>query len=415
MLNQIGTRNNERYNQQIRSNLNTFALYHTSYALRQDPFVWEKMRQDAVVSFCMDFRKMLAAGNDWFLEPASTSVEDRKAAKILESLIRRIKDFTGSRYNMAEAIIRGISWQKISGQKQVVKIEGLSYLEWFTITALTEADSRRFQQFPIEGEKNIYEWKLEDPKAQVYDKIVLSDWVTHVHEKREADLGYGTGLADRIFTYWYFKAEAMDKWLKFVDRWAGGLIHGKIESLRDGNASTPGAQDKAEQLKDALSVMRANNVIVHDKDDEIEIIDAPPNAGKAAQDLIEYLDAGIKVLCLGSGLPTEGDSKGGSFALAKIQADSTKSIVMLDRSRLEETITRDIVGYLWRYNFPILRELGLANVSPPHFKIRDDVKDSPLDRMTVISQAKASGIQLRKDEVYSQLGFSPPLEGDEIL
>ena len=83
--------------------------------------------------------------------------------------------------------------------------------------------------------------------------------------------------------------------------------------------------------------------------------------------------------------------------------------------RLGEELTDCLVGQLWRLNRQQLSDAGLAEARMPRLAIINKPIDDPRESAQVIATALASGIPLRKDEVYRQLGFTVPIDGDEVI
>ena len=162
--------------------------------------------------------------------------------------------------------------------------------------------------------------------------------------------------------------------------------------------------------------MRSRHVLVYDKNDEIKVLEPPKGGWDAAKDCLAYLDGAMRVLILGASLPTEAEVEGGSFAMAKVQQSSTAAIVAHDRALLEETITEDVIkNCLWRLNYPTLSYIGLADASPPVFRIRDSKKSDPIIQADLLLKAKQAGLRIKINEAYAKLGYEVPNVGDECL
>ena len=102
--------------------------------------------------------------------------------------------------------------------------------------------------------------------------------------------------------------------------------------------------------------------------------------------------------------------------MAKVQQSSTAAIVAHDRALLEETVTEDVIkNCLWRLNYPTLSHIGLADASPPVFRIRDSKKSDPSVQADLLLKAKQAGLRVKINEAYAKLGYEVPNIGDECL
>jgi phage gp29-like protein len=130
--------------------------------------------------------------------------------------------------------------------------------------------------------------------------------------------------------------------------------------------------------------------------------------------MLAYLDSAIRCLALGSNLPTAATT-GGSLALAQVQENTTEALIAFDRLLLAETINRDLIGAILRYNAPQIRAAGLGSARAPKFTIRAEKQENPGINAPVAAAALGAGIPLRKDEVYAKLGYTVPGPADDVI
>lgn len=422
--------------------LRAYRLYDPDQGLARDPEVYEKLRRDPVISFAFRFRKLLARGSDWYLEPASPDEKDRQLVKILEDLIKQIQYFDSARFNLAEAIVSGSRWARIVPELKRMQVGDLPPLEWWVCTELKDVDKRRFRQFPIDkpsGKHTVafvgaslspgvdpivrqdqeivreWLWQIYRPLQQRWEQVDREEYVRHVHESREEDLQYGSGLASELYTYWYAKEVVFQHGMQYLERWAMGLLIAAVDTLRDGQASTPPSAQRMSDWLTTLTNMRSRNVVVHDSRDKIDVKDAPPTGWKAATEAIEYLDGVMRVAILGASLPTSWQVEGGSYALAEVQERTTEVLNKFDHAVIEDSIRRDLLGWLFRKNRSTFERLGLQDCTLPYFRLRSTHADNHAEWADIIIKAKQAGLEIRKDEAYARLGFSIPAQGDEIL
>lgn len=421
--------------------LRSSRLLDYDYALSRDPQVYERMRRDAVIAFALRYRKLLAAGRDWYLEPAAPTDPDRLLLKIMESLLKEMDYFDMARFHLAEAIIAGSRWAHIEGELREVVIDGLpNYPQWWVCSRLRDMDKRRFRQIPVDEADTTLDarwtggsgdvghpttvpihnrrwiWQVYRPFQGFWQELNRDDYIRHVYEDREDTLGYGSGLASELYTYWYSKEVALQHGLQYLERWSQGIIIAHVDTYRDGQrASYPTSAQKMQDWLTSFEKMRSRHLLVADGKDRVDVKDAPTGGWQAALEAIKYLDGAMRVAILGSTLPTSQDVVGGSYALAEVQQDTTEALSRFDMTAMEESVRRDLLGWLWRKNYAALKALGLANLTLPYFRLREGRQDDHQIRADVILKARQAGMQLRWDECYAQLGLTPPSRGDRIL
>jgi hypothetical protein len=356
----------------------------------------------------------------------------------MEELLKHLHQFTTLRYNLAEAIIAGSRWACIEGEDKTLNIADLPPIKWRIPVRVRDVDKRRLRQTSVqkpmgtrkewfrdttghmtEREVPFFEkewiWQIWRPLQQVWEDIDRDEYVRHVSEDREDTLGFGGGLASEIYTYWYAKEVVLQHGLQYLERWAQGLVIAHVKSLRDGMASTPTSTERMTEWLDVIRRMRTEHSLVADADDRLEVIDAPTGGWTAAMQALDYLDGSIRVCLLGSSLPTEKKVQQGSYALAEVQQGVSDLMARFDRSNLDETLRRDLLGWIWRQNYATFKQLGLHHCTMPYLRIREDRREDHEIRANVLLKCRQAGMEIRRDEAYAQTGFSPPARGDEIL
>lgn len=412
--------NAEHYNASLGGALRSPTIWDTDEVLQQDPTAYEKMRHDAVIAHLVTQRKHEVAGTEWFLEPASSSEADKKIAQILETLLKKIGNFDTARFNLAEAILRGSSWAGIRGDfMQFSAYEGCPTQRWWVCTELSDMDKRRFRQVPITrpGDMTtdpVYGWEIKRPYTFQWEPLEPGWYVHHTYGDEESALGFGKGLSNAISQYWWAKQEVLKLALKYLDRWALGILSAKI-TLDEGSRRDPVNSTRVNNWLSTLKKMREGYVLVYDQKDIVEHLEANGVGFDCIKTMLDYFDGVFRILLLGASDPTNPDTSGGSYARATVQAAKSKSLIKFDRVLLESTITRDLVAFLLRVNCSLFYRLGLVPTGIPQFKIRDDEEDDPAQRLLVIQGALQIGLKLKEDEVYRQLKLTPPGANDRVI
>ena len=129
--------------------LRSYRLPDFDQAIANDPSFYEKLRRDPVVAFCLRYRKLLAAGEDWSIEPASPRPEDKELAAVIEGMLRNVKSLPNALFNLAEAVVAGSRWAGIEGSKKTLRLgSNPNAYEWWVITNLVDSDKRNFRRMP---------------------------------------------------------------------------------------------------------------------------------------------------------------------------------------------------------------------------------------------------------------------------
>ena len=406
----------QRYVQQLSSAmLHRDWIYDPSYALKTDSDVYRKVMRDPVAAHALRYRRHLIAGPEWRIEPASDAPEDRAAAEIVEELINNIHGFTDARICLAEAVVRGSAWAFMEGERRFTALAGDDTPRaWWTPGRLADVDRRRFRQ--VKG--NVWEfWSVEN---EDWEPLNNPEWfIRSTYDATEDSLGYGRGLLDTIYFFQAAKSKTFQDSMNAVERFGQGFITAAIDNLRGDNGRGVGGVGKtsakvATAWKDSLVKHRADNVLVHDKRDEIKLVQGIGEGWQLLRDFMAYLDTSQVTAILGSNLPTQA-SEGGSFALAQVQENSTEALVQADRSRMSDDLTRDLVGACWNLNRLQFAEAGLSSASMPRFRIIQQKREDPQVEAQIAQILLQSGVDLRKDELYRKVGYTTPMPEDEVV
>jgi len=398
---------------------NGVQIYDPSIWLMRDPDAEEKMLRDADIAHAVGYRRHLIAGRQWNLTPRDdTSETSELAVKIGEELLGHVPHFTQARFNLARAFFSGSRFARIHGRPEVLDIGDGRRRTWWVPTRLEDIDKRNFRIVPdmdIDGGQLAAHWERWD--------VGVGDWgvettkdatetIRHVYADDQATLGHGRALREAIGWWWYAKEHVFQESLQAVERFAQGIIHAKINGVRDATSGKPNATLITE-WQDLLEDLRARHVLVSDRDDEVEIISPSAEGWQMLSTMREELRSTIFTLVLGANLTTSAN-EGGSYALAEIQENSTEALIQYDRETLEETLTDDLLGCLWKKNLANVRELGIGG-EMPRFAITQEKRTDPKERAEVFEIANRMGLPLATDDIYEQLGTRKPDEEEDIL
>lgn len=405
--------NTQLYPKDLGAAISTRRIYDPDYAVLSDPDIYDKLRKYAPIDGAIDLRKRMVAGSDWFLEAASSSTGDRAAVPIFTALIQQLQAFETARYHLSEALIKGSAWAEMVGEWRIVEIPPLPPKLWFVITAFRDMDKRRFclirddDQRPGEAR-----WHVEAVVPPFETRAIEREhYVRVAYGTDEASLGYGRGLAESLLYPFWFATSNDEHANQFGEKWAQGFRIWKVGA--EGPLLT---NDKIQKYLNVVDTFVSRYAAVVGKDSEFELVDAPAESLKYITERQNYYNALLRTRILGSSLMTDPQVEGGSFALGESQdANTTQLMVHHDRGVLDEGITHDFVGLLWRVNFQQLLELGIRTTGPPKYHTRDLKQKDPAKRIPVIESATKVGLKVSESEVYADYNLTPPAPGEPVL
>jgi DNA topoisomerase-1 len=410
--------NSDLYNYALQTAFDVhWRLYDPDFALAQDPEAVEKIKRDATIMHAVQMRLRMVAAKNWRMVPCSDRAEDRAAAEIIEELFKEIRSFRAARYALAYAFLVGRTYAQIYGIRRALPLYDGFMRTWWVPTGLKDIDRRRVRRAPRRDPKT-GELRTVDEyysvMARNWVEADLSSVVSVVFDNEEGRLGYGRGLVECIYFYYYCMSTLLKEGLQGAERWSQGFLIGKIDSSAPGT-TTQTAQQMRDAFIAAFEKTKARHIAVIDKNDDAQLLSPSDVGNRIVMDLRNALKEEITQVILGSVLPTGGGGERGSLARAEVEQDSMASIVDFDRGVLDEAITRDLVGLVWRMNQPVFRQMGLGSARAPRFETISQTVYDPQVQASVIETLTRVGVPLRRDEVYERTGFTPPSLQDDVF
>lgn len=391
------------------------------FALANDVKAIEKIRRDAVIQQLISYRKHLVAGRAWHLEPGDESEEAKELAALLEWLLKKASNFTTARYRLADAVFIGLSIEKMIGNVKYMKVPekvsrhlGGQLIPFWYIDKFKDIDKRRVRKEYLQ--KNEYEreyyWTIFNIHNRSWRKMTNSNqYIFHTYNDEEDTYGFGRGLNEAIFYYWRGKAYLLKYALQFCESFAKPWIRALIAELK---GTIDDRDNRIGQYLSVLEKMRAGNVIVGGKEDNIDFMQANTAGQAIIKDMIVYFDEALTRLIIGSMLATR-TAQNGSRALGEVHEETTETLVNYDRLILEESITRGAIRALYDANASIIEAAGLGDVELPIFKLDQKNKEDATALLTQVQLAQQVGLQLSQEEVYERTGWSKPGSDEDIL
>lgn len=396
---------------------NSVQIHDPSLWQFRDPEVEEKMLRDADIRHAVGYRRHLIAGNGWNLVPRDeTNPVSDLAVHVGTTLIKEIEHFTQSRLNLARAFFSGARFARIHGEPQVLTLGDGKPRTWWVPSRLEDVDKRMYRIVPNNEDGTLSaHWERWNVGTAEYDVETRKDalhTIKHIYQDDEASLGHGSALREALGWCWYSKTHVFQESLAAVERFAQGMLVARVDGARDAESGLPNSEVIREWTA-VLEDVRARHTLVYDKADEIEILPGGGDGWQLMSDVRNELKNMVYTLVMGATLTT-GASEGGSYALAEVQENSTEALIQFDRETLQETLSKSLVGCIWKRNYPNLVELGIAE-EQPFFNITQEKRQDPRERAEVASVLSNMGVDLSRAEVLEQTGFSAPEAGEEII
>jgi hypothetical protein len=393
-------------------------LYDPSLWLLKDPEAEEKMLRDVDIAHCIGYRRAIVAGLDWSCQPAvKDSPRAPVAVSVATQLLKGIKHFTAARDNLARAFFSGARFARIHGEPRTLPLGDGRMRNWWVPTRLQDMDKRMFRIVPDKkGDAPLAaHWERWDVDRQEFHVETVHDAVRtirHVYQDDEGSLGYGRALREALGWVWYAKENIFQESMLAAEKHGGGMLAAKVDGIRDATTNMPNTT-LINAWRDVLTNLRARHVLVYDSNDQIEVIKGSAEGWQILRDLRAEVRGTIFTLVLGANLPTGAD-KGGSYALADVQQDSTELIVRKDRQVLEDTLTDDLLGCCWYQNWANVVELGIEQ-EKPQFLIAHEKQEDPSERAQTAATLSGMGVDLSLDDVLEQTSFRRPEDGEQVI
>lgn len=387
------------------------ALRHShtnALAIRRDPIVMDAVRS----------RQIPVVQLPWHLSPIDdTDNRQVEAAKVLTQIVEDIPNFQTFKMHLAEAVFYGryavqniYRWDYSRGQRRLVvadykPINGDKLIFRYSGQAGVLVHPTMF-----EGETT---W-TDRGRAHFFTPEEREQVIIHKHEPEDADfyegdLGgaiHGVGIRSRIYWFWWLRSQILAFLMDYLERvGAGGFT---IYFFEAGNP------ESMDEVKTAAEEQWRNNAILFPRyrsgetgGPGIQRIEPSPAGAQLLESLVvEYFDNVIRRFILGQSLTSEAIGTGLGSGVADLHADTFNRIVKFDAVALQETLTKELITVLAKYNFP--------GIPAPKFTF--DV-DKPNAR-AVLDAAQTffeMGGQVDEDELRGIVGLAKPSPGHAVL
>lgn len=229
------------------------------------------------------------------------------------------------------------------------------------------------------------------------------------------------GLGRQLVWYFAIKNMAMRSASVFVERFAKPWPVARYSTTNDKNKPRPASKEDiavATATTTAMGIGTAASAVLPDS---IEVDMYGPGAAGSGKislthdKLIDMVNAEISKCVLGQTLTTETAVRGNSSATS-VHKEGSKQLARYDAFCLAETLKRDLVAWMVKFNFPEDQDLV------PHVRILVDEDPGPDEIAAVALIAAQMGLPLDAEALADQLGLKlvpkkkpepPPEPGEE--
>jgi len=371
------------------------------YALMKDHRIYERMKRDPQIYYCLEVRKTATSGLPWdIIPPEGLELDERakQTAQQAEERLRRVPDFIGLLDNIMEALLPGLSINEL-----VWKVEDGKYF----VKQHFPVNKDRFK-FDKEGNPRLLQPASPSTGLPVppYKFLTHSFNVTDGSWKEPSTTGYiyyGKGLADTpLYHYFYFKVTSLRFLLKTMERNANPF---KIYYTGPQNA------ELADKLDEILAALQNDSTVgIPGKKGEtnVDVANVVGNP-KLFMTFIDYVDRLITRAILGQELMTEMPVVG-SYAAAQVHASVFMRIVETDKAAVENTLNKTLLKYDHVLNNP-----GVPESYMPRFKFKRSRMEDAAYFVDLATKALSLGIDVSEEQVREVTGLRSPRPGETVL
>ena len=155
---------------------------------------------------------------------------------------------------------------------------------------------------------------------------------------------YGLGLGNRLYWPVWFKRKSMAFWLRFLDKWSGPTVVGKLP------ADAAGDTEERDALLATAAAAQSDKAVVIYEEQDLELLQAIQTAAQQGFDQIaKFLDGQIAQTVLGVTLTTEISGEG-SRAATREHGDKEMYVGKADALRGCSFLNRTLCRWLRDFN-----------------------------------------------------------------
>lgn len=292
--------------------------------------VYDEIRRDPHAFAILQKLKLEVISREWFVEPASESRLDKKAAAEVERQLRRI-DFDRLTKGLLGAVLKGFS---------VAEVLWSSTLSGWEVSAVKVKKQRRFR-FTLDGELRL----LTRSNAIDGEPVPERKFVVHRHSiDDDDDDPYGVGLGSVLFWPAWFKRQVLAHWLRGTEK------HATPTTVM----TYTGAFDEKRQaeLVGVLRQMANDTGLVIPESVTASLLESKnAGGGDFFEKLARYLDELMSEAVLGETLTTNSGERG-ARSLGEIHNEIRIAIAKAASDLVSTTVKKTLARWIVELNYP---------------------------------------------------------------
>ncbi|EHP39413.1 hypothetical protein OR16_31679 [Cupriavidus basilensis OR16] len=290
--------------------------------------IYDEIERDCHAYSVLQKRKMAVVSRPWFIEPASSSRLDKKAADIVKENITAIQ-FDRICVDLLDAVLKGYSVGEIIWDVQGSEIRAQDVMA---------REQKRFV-FDVDYKPRLI--TLENMLEG--EELPERKFIIHRFGSKVGN-PYGLGLGTRLFWPVFFKRQGIQFWLTFCDKFGSPTAVGTYPQ----GTSEPD-QDR---LIASLQSIATDSAIAVPQGMEVKLLEAAKSGSVTTyEQLCRYMDGEISKATLGETLSTELRG-GGSLAASRTHNEVRLELVQADADLLTDSLACTLIRWLVEYNCP---------------------------------------------------------------
>jgi phage gp29-like protein len=374
------------------------------------------MRRDCVLWAALRARQMPTSQLSWDLSARDeTDPAEVEAAKLVTEVIESIPRFQVMKMLLLEALWFGkyatevvYGWETWRG-RQVLTVQGFYPINGDKIRFKWDGTPGVLVNGTYPGSWEATDWGM----AHFVTPEEREQYVIHEHEPDDADWTegemagavHGVGLRGRLYWFWWLKQQVFGLLMNYLERFSNGV------TVFYYNAHNPEAQAAAaaaaQQQFSNTALLYPRWVSENPDTNKIERLEVGTASPALLQSLVEtYFDDVMTRAILGQTLSSSAQATGLGSGVAELHGETLDEIIKYDAVNLEETLQRDLVNVLYRYNAP--------GVRPGKFKFSVDTPNAEAV-LGYAGQLYQMGMALDEDQLYDVSQLTKPKPGGGIV
>ena len=398
-----------------------------SFAVARDQDFHRKFWRELAIAKAVWTRATNVVGGEWHLEDADEN--STPLTEAIEHIIKGISRFRESLLHMSLAFFSGGEWTKIEARvENTDAIRSGVPAHWWLPKRLRLMDRSRFHleyddDYDVtssskhDTSRRTYYWTIFNPLNRRTEAIPAAEMQLYMHHTWmdfEHSFGHGWGLAWALEPHWEIKQNLLKYLVTGARRFAWPWVIWKRDEDSEPVDSGLGAAAQTDRqiMAKLLKMQNLGNLII-DKDDDLTTLDLGTAGNGLIAQALDYVDKLTVEFILGSSAAVGGhgqQAQGGAYASDAVEADASAAYIGYDRVALEETMTEQLIGRIWRNNKMNFEGMGFGGMQPPIFRLGKNKRDDPLASIEQATGLSAIGFPIVLAQLAERSGWDAATE-----